>query len=244
MYRLNISYKQFYITLNEIWLYESAPNAPRTRSEPGGKQWQHSIRGWRNYPYKGPVIRVPMTSLWLLLTPNDVEHSPRKIRTLWCFVDVRQRSICLYHSGGLLQWHWGNLSIYTMPVKQSWGIWVERSHGSIGNPLYDNDNKTKQNTCIYYGVYIWLHIWYPHCLFAAVCPSFIRTDLLENEQYYEDYNLEIHFSDYYQHFSHTNCTETCTVGSYWRHVHRAWRIQAKKPLLSDYLCQYWPSATA
>ena len=28
MYRLNIAYKQFYITLNEIWLYESDPNAP------------------------------------------------------------------------------------------------------------------------------------------------------------------------------------------------------------------------
>ena len=48
MYRLNISYNQFYITLNEIWLYESDPHAPSTCSEPGGKQWQHSIRGWRN----------------------------------------------------------------------------------------------------------------------------------------------------------------------------------------------------
>ena len=30
MYRLNISvlYKQFYITSNDIWLYESDPNAP------------------------------------------------------------------------------------------------------------------------------------------------------------------------------------------------------------------------
>ena len=49
MYRLNISYKQFYITLNEMWLYESDPNAPSTSSEPGGKQWQHSIQGWRNF---------------------------------------------------------------------------------------------------------------------------------------------------------------------------------------------------
>ena len=29
-YRLNISYKQFYITLNDIWLYESDSNAPST----------------------------------------------------------------------------------------------------------------------------------------------------------------------------------------------------------------------
>ena len=48
MHRLNISYKQFYMTLSETWLYESDPNAPSTCSEPGGKQWQHSIRGWRN----------------------------------------------------------------------------------------------------------------------------------------------------------------------------------------------------
>ena len=38
-----------YITLSEIWLYKSDPNAPSTCSEPGGKQWQHSIQGWRNY---------------------------------------------------------------------------------------------------------------------------------------------------------------------------------------------------
>ena len=40
-----------FITLNEIWLYESDPNAPITCSEPGGKQRQHSIRGWRNLNY-------------------------------------------------------------------------------------------------------------------------------------------------------------------------------------------------
>ena len=60
MHRLNISYKQFYVTLNEIWLFESDPNAPSTWSEPGGKQWQHSIRGRRNWDVElGPcaVIR-------------------------------------------------------------------------------------------------------------------------------------------------------------------------------------------
>ena len=46
--------------LNEIWLYESDPNAPSTCSEPGGKQWQRSIRGRRNWDVElGPcaVIR-------------------------------------------------------------------------------------------------------------------------------------------------------------------------------------------
>ena len=60
MHRLNISYKQFYVTLNEIWLFESDPNAPSTWSEPGGKQWQRSIRGRRNWDVElGPcaVIR-------------------------------------------------------------------------------------------------------------------------------------------------------------------------------------------
>ena len=50
MYRLNIAYKQFYITSNDIWFYESDPNAPSTCSEPGGKQRQHNIRGWHNWP--------------------------------------------------------------------------------------------------------------------------------------------------------------------------------------------------
>ena len=36
-YRLNISYKQFYITLNVIWVYESDPNAASKYSEPGDK---------------------------------------------------------------------------------------------------------------------------------------------------------------------------------------------------------------
>ena len=60
MHRLNISYKQFYVTLNEIWLFESDPNAPSTWSEPGGKQWQRSFRGRRNWDVElGPcaVIR-------------------------------------------------------------------------------------------------------------------------------------------------------------------------------------------
>ena len=49
---LNIQAKyliqQCYATWSEIMLYESDPNAPSTCSETGGKQWQHSIRGWRN----------------------------------------------------------------------------------------------------------------------------------------------------------------------------------------------------
>ena len=77
MYRVNISYKQFYITLNEIWLCENESNAPSTCSEPGGKQWQHSIRGWRNW------------TLWNKLQWNISENSNTFIhenahQMLWC----------------------------------------------------------------------------------------------------------------------------------------------------------------
>ena len=58
MYRWNISYKQFYVTLNEKWLYESDPNAPSTCSEPGGKQWQCSIGGQCNWDVKLSLCAV------------------------------------------------------------------------------------------------------------------------------------------------------------------------------------------
>ena len=50
---------QIHVTLNEIWLYESDPNAPSTWSEPGGKQWQRSIRGRRNWDVElGPCAVI------------------------------------------------------------------------------------------------------------------------------------------------------------------------------------------
>ena len=38
----------FYIKLKEMRQYERDSNAPSVSSEPGGKWWQHHIRGWRN----------------------------------------------------------------------------------------------------------------------------------------------------------------------------------------------------
>ena len=64
MYTLNISYKQFYITLNDIWLYESDPNAPSICSKPGGKQWQHSIRGWHNLDCSFILIFICCQIFW------------------------------------------------------------------------------------------------------------------------------------------------------------------------------------
>ena len=59
MYRLNISYERFYIILNEISLYEIDPNAPSACSEPGGKPWQHNIRGWRNSTEPLEIYMLP-----------------------------------------------------------------------------------------------------------------------------------------------------------------------------------------
>ena len=43
---LNLPYGPFYINLREIWFYKKDANAPSACSNPGGKQWQHSIQGW------------------------------------------------------------------------------------------------------------------------------------------------------------------------------------------------------
>ena len=40
-----ISHKDHLTSIQVIWLYERNPNVPSACREPGGKQWQHSIRG-------------------------------------------------------------------------------------------------------------------------------------------------------------------------------------------------------
>ena len=41
------------------------------------------------------------------------------------------------YTSGLLHWHWGNHMIAPVPVKQPWRIWVNMSHGSSQNCLYN-----------------------------------------------------------------------------------------------------------
>ena len=90
MHRLNIAYKQFYVTLNEIWLFESDPNAPSTWSEPGGKQWQRSIRGRRNWDVElGPctVIRhlCSVAFVWETKRPQADNSRSLIVRQVSCF---------------------------------------------------------------------------------------------------------------------------------------------------------------
>ena len=106
MHRLNISYKQFYVTLNEIWLFESDPNAPSTWSERGGKQWQRSIRGRRNWDVElGPcaVIRhlCSVAFVWETKRPqadNSRSLIDRQVSCFYIFSCVR-RSVGSSSSG-------------------------------------------------------------------------------------------------------------------------------------------------
>ena len=106
MHRLNISYKQFYVTLNEIWLFASDPNAPSTWSEPGGKQWQRSIRGRRNWDVElGPcaVIRHLCSVAFVWETKQPQADNSRSLidRQVSCYYTPRfnevERGVYWYH---------------------------------------------------------------------------------------------------------------------------------------------------
>ena len=75
----------------EIWLFESDPNAPSTWSEPGGKQWQRSIRGRRNWDVElGPcaVIRHLCSVAFVWETKRPQADNSRSLidRQVSCFL--------------------------------------------------------------------------------------------------------------------------------------------------------------
>ena len=110
MHRLNISYKQFYVTLNEIWLFECDPNAPSTWSEPGGKQWQRSIRGRRNWDVElGPcaVIRHLCSVAFVWETKRPQADNSRSLidRQVPCFTYEFAVEFKLDQNYILLSWH-------------------------------------------------------------------------------------------------------------------------------------------
>ena len=67
------------------------------------------------------------------------------------------------YPSGLLHWHWGNLMIAPVPVKQPWKIWVNRSHESIRSSWY-NHNKTKHSKTQQNYVYILWDVFQLHHL--------------------------------------------------------------------------------
>ena len=101
MHRLNISYKQFYVTLNEIWLFESDPNAPSTWSERGGKQWQRSIRGRRNWDVElGPCAAIrhlcSVAFVWETKRPQADNSRSLIDRQVSCFCYVFKGKLKLF----------------------------------------------------------------------------------------------------------------------------------------------------
>ena len=132
MHRLNISYKQFYVTLNEIWLFESDPNAPSTWSEPGGKQWQRSIRGRRNWDVElGPcaVIRhlCSVAFVWEMKRPQADNSRSLIDRQVSCF-SVYKGFWCNYVCHSFLPSCLTYLSYFfgvVCPnIGEPWMIWV------------------------------------------------------------------------------------------------------------------------
>ena len=62
--------KTFDINSDELWLYERDPNAPSNYSEPCGKQWQHSIRGWEYWRKQMFWISQMSTLIWNIWVPG------------------------------------------------------------------------------------------------------------------------------------------------------------------------------
>ena len=106
MYRLNISYKQFYITLNEIWLYESYPNAPSTCSELGVICWPAHRAGllWLNFfGQSGSVSKFPpfvCVKLWVGWVGRGYIEISRYFPALWINRVTLVTKIKLWYSLG------------------------------------------------------------------------------------------------------------------------------------------------
>ena len=102
-------YRPFEINLIEIWLYGRDPNAPSTCSEPGGKQWQPSIRGESikkitSCRMTGPIVLCHLLSLqkWKWCYP------------MVCILQVivpRTAVVCISIHRGQTKWpHFSNAS--------------------------------------------------------------------------------------------------------------------------------------
>ena len=72
---------------------ESDPNAPSTCSETGGKQWQHSIRGWRN----SIMVHKHINSVHINTLQTDKICGVYMFRILWKHV-LLYRSMLLLHT--------------------------------------------------------------------------------------------------------------------------------------------------
>ena len=81
-----------------------------------------------------------------------VQYIPRNMHTVFallCFVVVIHWLIFPYPSG-LLHWHYGNLTIAPVPVKQPWWIWINTSCEFIMNDCITTTKQSTTKSCAYF----------------------------------------------------------------------------------------------
>ena len=176
MHRLNISYKQFYVTLNEIWLFESDPNAPSTWSEPGGKQWQRSIRGRRNWDVElGPcaVIRHLCSVAFVWETKQPQADNSRSL--------IDRQVSCLQYLDHELIVKWTrahHCSFRSMGYAEGWNpINQQRSYIFCTNP----------SICMYL-TYL---IWFVFNWFSSIPRSWSRKKSFHFKNFVLDWKHEV-----------------------------------------------------
>ena len=85
--------------------------------------------------------------LWILL--QYIPRNMHMVFALLCFVVVIHWLIFLYPSG-LLHWHWGNLTIATVPAKKPWWIWINTSCKFIVNDCITTTKQSTTKPCAYF----------------------------------------------------------------------------------------------
>ena len=79
---------------------------------------------------------------WFQTLPRPLwRHCNKEIYT-WCGVCTVWLCLGIFwwfypYPSGLLHWHWGNLMIAPVPVKQPWNIWEKQPHESTDKWVYN-----------------------------------------------------------------------------------------------------------
>ena len=99
------------------------------------QQWV--IHAWTNEAFNGD---------------GGIQYIPRNMHTVFallCFVVAIHWLIFPYPSG-LLHWHFGNLTIASVPAKQPWWIWINTSCEFIMNDCITTTKQSTTKLCAYF----------------------------------------------------------------------------------------------
>ena len=105
MYRLNISYKRFYIILNEISLCESDPNPPvhaaNLVANSGNTAYGVGVRGGLKYgghfavnafSWQKMIVTLFQLVLLKLAVMNSIDNTSELVQIMWAFIPVQVTS--------------------------------------------------------------------------------------------------------------------------------------------------------